>query len=103
MKLMQEMIRSATKSLWIEMYLFDTDHVAQMLLDQKEAYPHLDLRLLYHQPALPPSLDPTGRKRFPAWVLPNKGYGRTASQFPCIMPNFCLSMRMCQARPKHIL
>jgi phosphatidylserine/phosphatidylglycerophosphate/cardiolipin synthase-like enzyme len=73
LKLMQEIISSATKSLWIEMYLFDNDHVAQMLLDQKEAHPHLDLRLLYHQPALPPSLDPTGRKRFPAWVMPNKG------------------------------
>jgi phosphatidylserine/phosphatidylglycerophosphate/cardiolipin synthase-like enzyme len=72
LKIIQEIIASATKSLWIEMYLFDNDHVAQMLLDQKAAHPGLDLRLLYHQPILPPSLDPTGSHRFPAWVSPNK-------------------------------
>ena len=70
--IMQEIIASATHSLWIEMYLFDNDHVAQMLLRQKALHPHLDLRLLYHQPILPPSLDPTGTQRFPAWVSRNK-------------------------------
>ncbi len=72
LKIIQEIISSATKSLWIEMYLFDNDHVAQMLINQKVTHPGLDLRLLYHKPDLPPSLDPTGSQRFPAWVFPNK-------------------------------
>lgn len=73
MTVIQEIIASATKSLWIEMYLFDNDHVAQMLLNQKAAHHGLDLRLLYHKPTLPPSLDPTGSQRFPAWASPNQG------------------------------
>src|SRR6266567_2296159 len=73
MNVIQDIIASATRSLWIEMYLFDSDHVAQMLLNQKAAHRDLDLRLLYHQPDLPPSLDPTGSQRFPAWASRNKG------------------------------
>ncbi len=72
MNVIQNIIASATKSVWIEMYLFDTDLVAQMLLKQKAAQSDLDLRLLYHQPDLPPSLDPTGSQHFPAWASPNK-------------------------------
>lgn len=72
LKIIQDIIASATKSLWIEMYLFDNDHIAQALLSQKAAHPGLDLRLLYHQPILPPSLDPTGRQHFPGWALPNR-------------------------------
>ena len=72
LKIIQDIIASATKSLWIEMYLFDNDHVAQMLLKQKAAHPHLDLRLLYHEPDLPPSLDVSGPRRFPAWATHNK-------------------------------
>ncbi|GCE06002.1 phospholipase D-like domain-containing protein [Dictyobacter aurantiacus] len=72
MKIIQDIIASATKSLWIEMYLFDNDHVAQMLLRQKAAHPGLDLRLLCHQPDLPPSLDVNGTRRFPAWIAPNR-------------------------------
>ncbi len=71
-KVIQDIIASATKSLWIEMYLFDNDHVAQMLLNQKIAHHNLDLRLLYNQPDLPPSLDPNGSRRFPSWVTHNK-------------------------------
>jgi phosphatidylserine/phosphatidylglycerophosphate/cardiolipin synthase-like enzyme len=44
-----------------------------MLLRQKAEYPHLDLRLLYHRPELPASLDPTQTQRFPRWVQPNRG------------------------------
>jgi cardiolipin synthase len=73
LKIIQDIIASATHSVWIEMYLFDNDHVAQMLLNQKATHPHLDLRLLYHQPDLPPSLDPTGTRRFPAWASQNRG------------------------------
>ena len=72
-KVIQDIIASATKSLWIEMCLFDNDHVAQMLLKQKATHHNLDLRLLYHQPDLPPSLDPTGTRRFPAWASHNRG------------------------------
>lgn len=73
MGILQEIIASATKSLWIEMYLFDNDHIAQLLLKQKATHHSLDLRLLYHQPDLPPSLDPTGSQHFPAWAAQNKG------------------------------
>ena len=73
LKVIQDIIASATKSLWIEMYLFDNDHVAQMLLNHKATHHNLDLHLLYHQPDLPPSLDPTGSRRFPSWATQNKG------------------------------
>ncbi len=73
MKSIEDIIASATKSLWIEMYLFDSDHVAQLLLKQKAAHHGLDLRLLYHQPDLPAGLDPTRSQRFPAWASHNKG------------------------------
>lgn len=35
MKIIQEIIASATKSLWIEIYLFDNDQIAQMLLSHQ--------------------------------------------------------------------
>ncbi len=73
LSILQEIIASATQSLWIEMYLFDNDQIAQMLLKQKATHHGLDLRLLFHQPDLPPSLDPTGARHFPAWITPNKG------------------------------
>jgi phosphatidylserine/phosphatidylglycerophosphate/cardiolipin synthase-like enzyme len=73
LNIIQNIIASATKSIWIEMYLFDNDLVAQMLLKQKAAHRDLDLRLLYHQPDLPSSLDPTNSQRFPAWASPNRG------------------------------
>lgn len=83
--LIQEIIESATTSLWIEMYLFDNDFIAQMLLKQKAIHHGLDLRLLYHQPDLPPSLDPTGRRHFPAWATQNKAV-RTDGQ-PVAVPH----------------
>jgi PLD-like domain len=67
------------------MYLFDNDHIAQMLLKQKASHHGLDLRLLSHQPDLPPSLDPTGRRHFPAWVAQNKAV-RTDGQ-PVAVPH----------------
>ena len=73
MKVIQDIITAAQKSLWIEMYLFDNDKIAQMLLQKKAEHPTLDLRLLYHQPNLPDSLDPTRSRRFPRWIQPNKG------------------------------
>lgn len=73
LQVIQNIIASAKKSLWIEMYLFDNDQVAQMLLHKKAEHPDLDLRLLCHQPDLPDSLDPTRSHRFPRWVQQNKG------------------------------
>jgi phosphatidylserine/phosphatidylglycerophosphate/cardiolipin synthase-like enzyme len=73
MSIIQNIIESAQKSLWIEMYLFDNDAIAQMLLRKKAEHPSFDLRLLYHHPELPLSLDPTRSRRFPHWVQPNKG------------------------------
>src|ERR1700753_1073149 len=73
LKVIQDIIASAKKSLWIEMYLFDNETVAQMLLHKKAEHPDLDLRLLYHHPDLPDSLDPTRSGRFPRWAQPNKG------------------------------
>jgi hypothetical protein len=55
--LIQEIIESATTSLWIEMYLFDNDFIAQMLLKQRAIHHSLDLRLLSHHSDLPASLD----------------------------------------------
>lgn len=73
MKVIEDIIASAQKSLWIEMYLFDNDHVAQMLLRKKAEHPDFDLRLLYHRPELPESLDPRQLQHFPRWAVPNRG------------------------------
>ncbi len=73
MKVIQSIIDSAQKSLWIEMYLFDNDAIAKMLLRKKAEHPGFDLRLLYHHPELPLSLDPTRSRHFPHWIQPNRG------------------------------
>lgn len=71
--IIENIINSAQKSLWIEMYLFDHDGIAQMLLHKLAQHPGFDLRLLYHQPDLPQSLDPQRSQRFPHWVQRNRG------------------------------